>query len=224
MDRPGYWLIWLLAPTLASVLLQQPALLAVVLVGLAGQRALPDPVVWLKTRQRVLQLEASVSLNPENAVARRDLAMLHLERRRPRRARSLLEEALRRHPEGSAEIAFLLGVAHLQSGDGLNARARLQEAIANDHRIRYGEAHLRYGDACRLLNENEAARAAYERFVAINSSSVEGLVRLAAVEKALGHADAAARHRAEARATFRDVPAFRRRGQWLWAVRAWSGL
>jgi len=68
------------------------------------------------------------------------------------------------------------------------------------------------------------AAAALRRFVGINGSSIEGHVRLARVEAALDHKDAAKAARKEAAQTWAALPPFQRRQQRIWWLRMISGL
>src|SRR5262249_58834462 len=94
----SYYVFWLLVPALASFVLAFPALLLAVPAALVFRRWLPDPWLALRYARRVRSLEADVRANPANASARRDLAVIWLDKRRPRRALPLVEEAQRREP------------------------------------------------------------------------------------------------------------------------------
>src|SRR6185436_1607378 len=75
-------------------------ILAAVGIYLAKRmRWLPDPYLWIKHAARVSRLKSEISQNQENVTARRDLARIWLEKKRPRRAIPLLEEARRREPD-----------------------------------------------------------------------------------------------------------------------------
>ena len=58
---------------LIAIVTAHPAVLAVVVLGVAARPWLPDPIQWLRHARRTGALEAQVRLNPANAVARREL-------------------------------------------------------------------------------------------------------------------------------------------------------
>ena len=109
----SYYAFWLLAPIAIAIAVAQPAVLAVVVIALVARRWLPDPVLYLRSAGRVNALQQQIELNPANATARAQLAEIWLAKRRPRRAIPLLEQALQRDA-GSAELRYLLGLAHLR--------------------------------------------------------------------------------------------------------------
>ena len=195
-------------------------ILAVVLVYLARRmRWLPDPYLWLKHAGKVGKLKAQIRQNADNVTARRDLARIWLEKKRPRRAIKLLEEARRREPD-SPELAFLLGKALLMAGKSEQSLAFLVESAHKNEKAYYGEAYLLAGRALINLRRDAEAEDALDRYVHINASSVQGRVLLAVARREQGDkkgADAAMR---EALETFSHIPGFRRRAEILWWLRA----
>ena len=125
------------------------------------------------TRARVRSLQADIDTNASNATARRDLAKIWLEKHRPRRALPLLEQAIARDPD-SIELLYLSGVAHLLAGDHEKAVEALVTVTHREPNFQYGEAYLRAADALMALGRWDDAADALERYVKINSSSVEG--------------------------------------------------
>src|ERR1700733_14138451 len=115
----GYWTYYL-AWTLLSYAVHQPWMLAGVVVFFVLRPFVPDPWVLARTWGRIRSLEAQIAANPANVTARRDLAVIWLERMRPRRALALLDEARRRDP-GDAELLYLTGLARLRCGDAEGA-------------------------------------------------------------------------------------------------------
>src|SRR5262245_25734761 len=99
-----YYLIWIFA----GYFLRYPWLLVGIAVVWVVRRWLPDPYLFFKHAGHVRRLKQQIAQNPDNATARRDLAKIWLEKRRPKRAIPLVREALRRDPE-SEELHFLLG-------------------------------------------------------------------------------------------------------------------
>ncbi len=210
-----YYLIWIVA----GFALRYPYLLAGALIVFLLRPWIPDPYLFLKHLRRVRMLKAQIAQNPDNATARRDLAKIWLEKRRPRRAIKLIEEARRRDPE-SEELLFLLGKALLLAGRPADALAPLVEAATKNERFQYGEAYLVAGRALYALNRCAEAEDAFARYVAINSSSVEGRVRLACARRELRDREGAKQATREALETFAHVPRFRQRAELLWYLRA----
>jgi predicted Zn-dependent protease len=214
----GYWLYYL-APLFLGFALQRPWLAAGVLVVFVFRSHIPDPVVLLKTFGRIRALDAQITANPANVTARRDLAVLWLERLRPRRALELLDEARRRSPD-DAELLYLTGVARLRSRDPEGAIEPLVKAVDIDPRVRFGEPYLTAAEALVALGRLEEAEDALERYVSANSSSVQGFVRLSEVRRRRGDHEGARKALTEALATWSVVPGYRRRAEIGWWMRA----
>jgi predicted Zn-dependent protease len=195
-------------------------ILAAVGIYLAKRmRWLPDPYLWLKHARRVSRLKSEISQNSENVTSRRDLARIWLEKRRPKRAIPLLTEARRREPD-SPELAFLLGKAQLMAGAPEESLEFLVESAHQNEKFHYGEAYLLAGRALLTLERAPEAEDALERYLAINSSSVEGHVLLAKARRAQNDKAGADEAMREALDTFAQVPRFRRRAELLWWLRA----
>lgn len=214
----GY-LLYYLVPVALSYALRYPYLLLAAAGIFVVQRWLPDPYLFLKHAGRVRNLKAQIAQNPDNVTARRDLAKVLLEKRRPKRALKLLEEALRRDGE-NVELLFLQGKALFLSGRSEEALAPLVAAALKNEKFQYGDAYLIAGRALYSLNRNAEAEDAFARYVAINSSTVEGRVRLACARRELRDAAGAKEATREALETFAHVPRFRQRKELLWYLRA----
>src|SRR5262245_13078887 len=106
MDWRSYYLIWILGPLLLSIFGAHPSLLLIAVVALLCRRWLPDPYLFFKYSGRIRSLRADIASNPDNVVARRELAGIYLEKRRPRAAIALIDQALARDA-GSAELLYL---------------------------------------------------------------------------------------------------------------------
>jgi predicted Zn-dependent protease len=213
MGRVAYYLLWFgLAYAMHYPWLVGGAVIAYIFRGF-----LPDPVIWLRTQHRMRGLRSDIAANPANATARRDLAKIYLERRRPRPALALLDEALARHPD-DAELLYLKGVAHVRAGEPEAALGPLVRAVELRPGLLYGEPYRVAADALMAAGRYEEAEDALERYIGANSSSIEGHVKLARVRGIRG--DAAGRRAAlkEALDTWTQVPAFKKRhevGWWL---------
>lgn len=208
-----------LAFILLAWLLRYPWLLAGVVVFFLLRRFIPDPVVWARTQRRLSRLRAEISANPANVVARRDLARTMLERRRPRRALALLDEARARTPD-DPELLLLTGLARQRAGDHEGALAPLVRAVEVNPKVGYGEAYRVAGDALRALGRLEEAEDAYERFTRWNTSSMEGWLKLSRVRRRRGDAAGARAAIDEAVRTWQQLPGFQRRRQLGWWLRA----
>ena len=212
---PTYYLFWLLVPTLLAVFSAHPSILVVVVVAFVARKWMPDPIDYLRHARRIRSLEAQVEINPANAVARTQLAEVWLAKRRPGRAIPQLEKALERDPE-SAELKYLLGLARQRAGRSEDALTPLSEALAKDPKVRYGSAYLAIGDALADLKRLDEAIDAYERFLKINTSSLEGYTKLVRARRRKKDEPGALKTREQGLDTWRVLPGFQRRKQLLW--------
>jgi predicted Zn-dependent protease len=214
----GYWLYYLgfFALTYA---LQRPWVMVGILVFVALRPFIPDPIVVLRTWSKIRALDAQIMANPANVTARRDLAVLWLERLRPGRALELLDEARKRAPN-DAELLYLTGLARMRRGDAEGALEPLVRAVELDPRLRYGDPYLAAAEALMTLGRLEEAEDALERFTRTNSSSIQGYVLLADVRGKLGDEKGAREAIREALDTWKSLPSYRRRGEAKWWVRA----
>ena len=207
----GYFAYYLGFMVLAFVLQRPPLMLGVVVFFLL-RPFLPDPVVLFRTFGRARTLGRQVEANPANVTARRDLAMLWPERRRPRRALELLVEADRRDPD-NPEILYLTGLAQLRSGDPEGALPPVVRAVELGPRVRFGEPYLVGGQALLKLKRFAEAEHALDRYVGDNSSTVEGFYLLAKARAEQGDSRAAKQALLEARSTFWQLPGRTKREQ-----------
>lgn len=208
-----------LALLFVSYALQNPWLMGGVVVFVLLRPVLPDPVVLWRTAGRVRALETQVAANPANVTARRDLARMLIERLRPRRAIKILDVARERHPD-DAELLYLTGLARLRAGDAEGALGPLVRAVEIEPRMMFGEPYRLAGEALGRLGRLEEAEDAYDRYVGTNSSSVEGFTKLALVRRRRGDAAGAQAALDEAIRTFWQVPAYKRRKDVGWWLRA----
>jgi tetratricopeptide (TPR) repeat protein len=169
---------------------------------------------WLTIRE----LDRVVGTNPHDATAQADLGRLLVEGGHPARAVSHLEAAHARAPE-VAETAYYLGAARLRLGDETQGRPLIEEALARDPRLGYGDPYLRLADY--YLDHGRPAEALphLERFTEMHASSVEGQYKLARAYQATGHADQARAALDEAARAYRGAPRFKRREERLWRFR-----
>lgn len=217
----GYWAYYL-AFTLLSYAMHQPWMLAGILVFFVLRPFIPDPWVLARTWARIRALDAQIEANPQNVTARRDLAVIWLERLRPGRALALLDEARRREPD-DPELLYLTGVARLRSGDPEGALEPLVRAVEIDPRVRFGEPYLVAAEALAAMDRLEEAEDAAERYTTVSSSSLQGFVRLAEIRRRRGDKAGMKEALAEALSTWRQVPSYRRRGEFgSWIKAQWA--
>jgi predicted Zn-dependent protease len=215
----GYWTYYLgwIALTYA---LHRPWVMVGALVFFVLRPFIPDPVLLARTWGRIRALDAQIAANPANVTARRDLAVIWIERLRPGRALALLDEARVRTPK-DAELLYLTGLARFRSGDAEGALEPLVQAVDLDPRVRFGEPYAVAAEALIALGRLEEAEDALDRFIASNSSSLQGYVRRAEVCKRRGDAEGAKKALAEAFETWSQLPGYRRRVELRWWFRAW---
>jgi tetratricopeptide (TPR) repeat protein len=216
MGYLGYYLAWIVV----MMVVQYPPLAVGLLVIFVMQRFVPDPFVLFRTMGRIHALRRQIEANPANVTARRDLAMVYVERLRPGAALQLLDEARKRFPD-DAELLYLTGLAHYRKGEAERALDPLVKAVAIDPRVRFGEPYLVAGDALRALNRTNEAIDAYERYVGANSSSVQGHVKLALAHRAAKDGKAAKQQLDEAFKTWSAVPGYKKRKELAWWLYAW---
>lgn len=212
-----YYLMWVML----TFLVQYPPLLIGLVAIFVLRRFVPDPFVLFRTSGRIQQLRRQIEANPANVTARRDLAMVYVERLRPGRALELLNEARSRFPD-DPELLFLTGLAQFRRGEPESALEPLVRSASIDARVRYGEAYLVAGDALRKLGRHDEAVDAYERFVSMNTSSIEGHVKLALACHAAKDEAGAKKALAEALSTWSQIPSYKRRKELGWWLRAWA--
>jgi hypothetical protein len=216
----SYYLFWLVGPALIAAVTTHPEVLALVVVGLVARRWLPDPYLVIRHAGRIRSLQADIRANPHNAVARRDLAVIWLAKHRPGRALPLVEQALPRDPD-SIELQYLIGLCRLGLRQNEAALDALLAVVHREPRFRYGDASLRAADALLALGRWEDAEDGLEHYLRINSSSLEGLCKLARARKRRGDAVGASKALEQARQLYRQLPGFQRRHQIGWYLRVW---
>ncbi len=213
----GYWAYYLgfIALTYA---LRSPWILLGIVLFLVLRRFIPDPGVLFRTWGRIQRLRAQIEANAANVSARRDLARLYIERKRPGRAVGLLKEALERFPS-DAELLFLLGLGLHQKGEHEAALDPLVRAVGTDPRVGFGEPYLIAGNALFALGRLDEAEDAYARFVEANGSAIEGQLKLARTLSRAGKREEAVRAVDEALDTYSKLPGYARRRQFGWWLR-----
>ena len=203
------------------------ALVVVLIVTAAGYGYLSGRIFRIPRAidrwRAVRDLDRSVRTNPHDATAQADLGRLLIESGQPGRAAPHLEVAYARAPEVT-ETAYHLGVAKLRLGDEAQGRSLIEQALARDPRIAYGEPHLRLADYYLDHGQPAVALTHLERFTEMHASSVEGRYKLARAYHATGESTRAHAALDEARRAYAAAPRFKRREERLWRLRvAWLG-
>ncbi len=214
----GYWLYYL-AFAVAWYVVEHPLMLVPIVLVLAFRRFIPDPWVIARTFAHSRRLREQIAANPTNQRARRDLAMIYLERLRPKKALAVLAPAVARDPE-QAELRYLEGLALFRTGRAADALEPLVLAAASDPRVRFGDAYRVAGDVLMKLKRYDDAVDAFERFTEMNTSSIEGWFKLSRAHEAAGESKEAKQAAEEAKRTWGMLPAYKRRQQWRWRLRS----
>jgi hypothetical protein len=167
----------------------------------------------------IRELQRTITTNPYDATARSELGRLLVETGRHARALPHLEAAAARMPE-DPETLYYVGAARVGTGDLDGGRPLIEQALARDPKVRYGEPHLVLARAYLARHEPALALVHLEQLTAIHSSSIEGRYHLARAYLATGQPDRARAAADEAVAVYRASPPFRRREERLWSWRA----
>ena len=217
--RGTYYLFWLVGPALLAIFLEHPAFLGIVVVGVIARPWLPDPLLYLRYLGRTRALQGDIRVNRANVTARRDLAIIWLDKRRPKKALPLIEEALAQDA-ASLQLLNLRGICLLglhRYEDAVNA---FVEVVQRDPGHAFGDPYLRAADALIALERWDDAEDALEHFVDLNRSSVEGQYKRALVARGLGNREGFKAALREARNVYREVPRYQQRRQFAWYFRA----
>jgi Flp pilus assembly protein TadD len=192
--------------------------------GLDGMqlRALPQPIVLWRARQREAKLRNRLDINPHDRSARFDLAERLVHTKRCDEALALIESNIAAGDD-DVEHRLLAGMAAAGSS-GADARERADEhfAAALEHAatFRSGAVHLEQGRAAWSRQRCEDALAPLEEALRQRPGSVEVRTILAECLDAVGRVDAGRRMRTDAVTRFSEAPKFERRMQRRWAWRA----
>jgi len=172
----------------------------------------------LHHRRRIASLLYTVQVNPADVRAMVELGEHYLRSGRYQAAAEYLERAVERG-EDSPRALYLLGASLVKVGRGAEGRSRLEQALALQPQVAYGEPYL-------YLIEEAAAQGDGERVAELVSTleqfeGVEVLTRAGHLCRKAGHADLARRLFAEAVQNYQYIPAQMRRRErrWLWRAR-----
>jgi tetratricopeptide (TPR) repeat protein len=203
---------------LFNILLRHPYILVAVVLFYIFRDRIPSPSGYFKRQRAFARLRQSVSVNPHDSTARRDLGLVLLDKNMPKEALTNFLEALKKE-DSSAEINHFTGLSYLRSGNPEKAAEHLRKAATIEPRLRYGESHLYLGEAYLAMNRPEDALESLKTFLSINSSSIEGLYSYARALNALGRKEEARKAVEEGVRYHKANPSFRRRRDWRWYVK-----
>lgn len=212
------WLTMLASFFLFRILFAYPYVFIALIALYILRDRIPNPADLFRRKRKIAQLTRMVEVNPYDSTARRNLGMLLLDEGKPADAATHLAEAYKKELD-SAEVNHLMGIALLQSGKPGEAVPYLEKVIAVEPRFRYGESHLYLAEAQLALGKREDALASLERFMGINSTSIEGKYFLAKTLHALGRKQEARTAADEGIRFHKGNPSFRRRRDWRWDVK-----
>lgn len=204
-----YW-TWYLLIALLAWAFKLPWIALAALVVAAGWRVVPDPVERFRTRRRVRELRERIEGYPGDLLARRDLARIYLERRRPERAAALLEEAIAKGLH-DPEAFYLLGQARLRAGDAAGALDPIVKSVSTNERLLLGEPYFTAAEALERAARLAEAEDALERGLAMNSSRVDAHVRLGRVRAGRGDTEGARNAYRAAMETWKQLPGYLQR-------------
>ncbi len=211
------WITWLLYFFLFNILLRHPYILVIAILIYIFRDRIPNPSDYFRRQREFNRLRQSVSVNPYDVTARRDLGLVLLDKGMPKEALEQFLEALKK--DGSAEIYHFTGLSYLRSGNAEKAAEHLRKAAEMEPRLRYGESHLYLGEAYLAMNRPEDALESLKTYLSINKTSIEGLYSYARALGALGRKDEARQAIEEGIRNHKGNPSFRRRRDWPWYVK-----
>lgn len=169
-------------------------------------------------RREVEELERKVATldKPHHMI---QLGSLYLRQGRVTRAIPLLEKALEREPE-TTETRYRLGIAYLERHRYEEAAALLEQVHATSPAYDYGSAYLRLAEAQTRLNNTSRAREVYEAMLKFYPGQPECCYQLGILLAQASEKERATKMMREVVFTLRHSPAFQRRRNGHWGVKA----
>lgn len=211
--------LYYLLPIAIAAMTQYPAIAVAAVLAFVLRDRIPDPAAIFRSMGRAGRLKRDILANPANVTARRDLALVYLDLKRPGAAADVIEAAIQRNPE-NAELSFLKGLASFRAGRYEAALAPLVHAVELQPGISQGDPFLVAARALVELNKLDEALDAVERYLDLNQSSIEGYVTLSRIQRKRGDKKEAQRSLDEATSTWAQLPAFHKRKQRVWWMRS----
>jgi len=210
------WLFLLLAWLTQNPVL---ALAAVLLLSVGSYGYLTGRMFgigqWIRDWQAMRTLNQTLAVASHDLRARAELGRLLVRRGRDAEAIPVLEPAVGQQPD-LAGVQADFGLALLRSGRVEEGERHLEQALALDPRLRYGDPLLRWADAASGLGDSAKAIRLLERHRELHSSSVEGLYKLARACILTGDRARARAALDTALSVYRTSPRFKRRSERGW--------
>lgn len=215
------WIVYLLVTLITGNPLVGLLVAVAVLWGAEGwfRGRFWSPAAPFRRWQRIRALRDHLAASPHDATAAAQLGGMLVDRR-PAEARSLLQAVHDRYPD-MALVAFHLGAARLNLGDTAGGEAAIAHALALKADLGYGEPMVRMGDHFHAHGRSADAVGWYRKAAAVHRSSAEVRYKLGRALRATGDRPGARAAFREALEVTRGSPAFKRRLDRSWRVRAW---
>ena len=167
----------------------------------------------------IAQLKRDIALNPHNAAAMNDIGRLLVMRGREGAALVYFEKAYERLSD-LAETNYYLGLAYMGTGNEGMGEAKIKKALEINPKTRYGEPALRLAEYYAKNGRVNEARALFDQFFSIHSSSPEGHYKFGLLQNRMGDRASAIEHFSKAIEVSHLSPSFKRREERLWVMKA----
>lgn len=184
--------------------------------------AVLNPFRLFQDRFRARELRGLVGMSPHDVRARAELGAL-IYQRSPAEAVEVLRPVIERSPE-IPHAAWHYGVALLKTGQVEEGRRQVERGLSLRRDLGYGRPMVDVGDALLARGDAAGARAAYEAATAVHSSFAEAWYKAGVAALAGGDRVGARAHFEEALSSTRHAPAFKRKVDRQWRIRAWWAL
>lgn len=182
-------------------------------------RWFPRLIRKLKNGQKLRQLLREVEANPHNATDKLEVGQLYADRKHFAKAVPYLEGALERI-QNHAEGLFYLGWCYCRTGRPDAGIAKIEEALALNPRVRYGEPYLRMAEYYREQGDYNKALNWLERGNEAGLSNAEMAYRKGQLLEKLGNKHQAAEAFDTAIQYYRTSPKYIKREERRWALLA----
>ncbi len=178
------------------------------------------PSIWkpFQVRSRARKAKIELLANPHHTSMKLELARIYIEQKKYKLALPYLDQILELMAD-SAEVHAELGLCHLKLGNLDEGERLMNQALALNPRVKFGEPLLRLGEA--FATQQPAKAIEYiEQFKRTHSSSCEAYYRLGQIYERM-------REKKQSKKAFREVlevyshlPRYSRKLQRRWAWKA----